>query len=75
MPCQLVRSSDTLVESEEDTLRFRTAQTRRSVSPKPLPDAVSSVAVVVADRFNGNEAASSTDVKQCWQLTPLIGSP
>jgi hypothetical protein len=54
-----------LVESEADTLRFQTAQTKKTVDPKPFPDAESSVAavVVVTGRFNGKEAASSVDVK------------
>ena len=55
-------SSDALVGDEEGTLRFRTAQTRSIVDSKPSPGAVSSVAVV-AGRFSGNEAASSTNVK------------
>jgi len=60
MPVGSSDLSDALIESEENTLRLRTAQTRRTVNPGPLPDAVLSVTVVVvtaaADRFSGNEA-------------------
>ena len=64
---------DVLVESEENTLRFRRAQTRRTVTPKPLPAVVSSVAVafvvVVTGRFSGNEVASSANARSA-KLTP-----
>jgi len=61
-------TSDELVKDEENTLRLRTARTRRIVNSKPSPGAVSSVAVV-AGLFNGNEAASSVNVKS-GQLAP-----
>ena len=65
-------SAGMLIEGEEDILRRRTAQTRRTVNPEPSPDAVSSVTVVVvaaADRFSGNEAVSSTAGCRAERLT------
>jgi len=63
-----LRTSDELVKDEENSPRLRTTRTRRIANSKPLPGAVSSVAVV-AGRFNGNEAASSANVES-GQLAP-----
>lgn len=52
-------------------------QTKKTVNPKPSPDVVSSVTVVVVvvtGQFNGNEAASSVNVK--WgRRSRVIGPP
>ena len=79
MPVGSSDLSDALIESEENTLRLRTAQTRRAVNPEPLPDAVLSVTVVVvtaaADRFSGNEAVSFVTERQVDGRCQVIGSP
>lgn len=67
---------DTSVESERDTLRFQSAQTKRAANPKPFPDAVLPVAVVVVvSRFNGNEAASSANVRDNRVIGPRFARP
>ena len=51
MPIGSSDLSDLLIESDDNILRLRTAQTRRTVNPVSLSDAASFVTIVAADLF------------------------